>query len=117
MIWNGFTLQWYQTLFQDGDLWNAALHSLLIASLASTLASFIGLLAASSLYRYRFTGRNFLYGLVFILIIAPDIVMGTALLILYSAGHFPLVFGLYYLLILLYVFLCDGYDLQSNDQY
>lgn len=92
MQWQGFTWQWYQTLFQDSDLWTAALNSVVIAILASTIASILGLLAATNLYRYRFLGRRFLYALIFILIISPDIVMGTSLLILFSSINLALGF-------------------------
>jgi spermidine/putrescine transport system permease protein len=92
LLWHGFTWEWYRTLFQDTDLWIAAAHSLIIGLLAATLGSIIGLLAAISLYRYRFLGRQILNALIFILIISPDIVMGTALLILFSLGEIPLGF-------------------------
>jgi spermidine/putrescine transport system permease protein len=36
------------------------------------------------MYRYRFAGRGFLYGLIFILILSPEIVTGAALLILFT---------------------------------
>lgn len=84
MIWHGFSWKWYQKLFNDIDLWTAAWHSFILGILAATIASVIGLLAAVSLYRYRFFGKNLLHGLIFILIVSPDIVTGTSLLILYS---------------------------------
>ncbi len=84
MIWHGFTLAWYQTLFSNGDLWVAALHSLIIGVLASSLASFIGLFAAISLYRYRFIGHSLSHGIIMMLIVLPDIVLGISLLVLFS---------------------------------
>ncbi|OGT63605.1 MAG: spermidine/putrescine ABC transporter permease PotC [Gammaproteobacteria bacterium RIFCSPHIGHO2_12_FULL_45_12] len=84
LLWHGFTWHWYQDLFNDNDLWAATWHSLLLGLSAATAASLIGLLSAVSLYRYRFFGRNFLNGLVFILILTPEIVTGAALLILFT---------------------------------
>jgi spermidine/putrescine transport system permease protein len=92
MLWHGFTFNWYQQLFQDTGIWRAAGHSVLIGLLASIIATFLGMLAAVSLYRYRFYGQNLLYGLVFILIITPDIVMGVSLLSLFSVTNVPLGF-------------------------
>lgn len=92
LLWHGFSWQWYQQLWQDGDLWSAALNSLIIGVLAATFAAILGLLAAVCLYRYRFFGKNLLNGLLFILIVAPDIVMGTSLLILYNFIHMSLGF-------------------------
>lgn len=82
--WSGFTWHWYEELFADKDLWRAAWHSILLGISASTLATLIGSLTAVNLYRYRFLGRRLQYGLIFILILSPDIVMGISLLILFS---------------------------------
>lgn len=84
LLWHGFSFRWYQELFADIDLWIAVWHSLLLGVCAATVAMFIGSLAAVSLYRYQFMGRQLLYGLIFILILSPDIVMGISLLILFS---------------------------------
>ena len=92
MLWHGFTWAWYQQLWQDSDLISAAVNSLIIGVLASTFAAIIGTLAAVSLYRYRFMGKNLLHALLFILIVSPDIVMGTSLLVLYNVLHFALGF-------------------------
>lgn len=84
LLWHGFSLRWYQELFADTDLWIAVWHSLILGIFAATIAMWIGSLAAVSLYRYQFMGRELLYGLVFILILSPDIVMAISLLILFS---------------------------------
>lgn len=84
LIWHGFSMRWYQELFSDKDLWVAVGHSFVLGIVAATIATCIGGLAAVCLYRYEFFGRRVLYGLVFILILSPDIVMGISLLILFS---------------------------------
>lgn len=90
LVWHGFTFRWYQALFADQDLWIATWHSFILGISAATVATLIGLLAAVSLYRYRFFGRNILNGLVFILILSPEIVMGVSLLLLFSFIQLPL---------------------------
>lgn len=92
MLWHGFTLTWYHQLWQDSDLWLAVVNSLIVGILAASIASVIGVLAAVCLYRYRFFGKKLLHGLLFILIVAPDMVMGTSLLILYNMVKMPLGF-------------------------
>lgn len=84
LLWHGFTWKWYQELFADNDLWIAVWHSIVLGVLAASVATGIGALAAISLYRYQFFGRNVLYALIFILILSPEIVMGISLLILFS---------------------------------
>lgn len=97
LLWHGFTLIWYKQLFQNSEVWYAALHSLIIGTIAASIASILGVLAAINLYRYRFFGKKLLHGLIFILIVAPDIVMGTSLLILFNLLNLP--FGFWTLLI------------------
>jgi spermidine/putrescine transport system permease protein len=92
LLWHGFTLQWYQDLFADTDLWVSTWHSFALGVSAATLATSIGLLAALSLYRYQFFGRNFLSAFIFILILSPEIVMGASLLILFTMLQVPLGF-------------------------
>jgi spermidine/putrescine transport system permease protein len=92
LLWKGFSLRWYGELFLDTDLWVAVWHSLVLGIMSATIATGIGLLAAVSLYRYRFMGRQLLYGLVFVLILCPDIVMGISLLILFSISKVSLGF-------------------------
>lgn len=103
LIWRGFTLHWYADLFHDSSLLLVAWHSLLIGLLAATIATTIGTLTAVSLFRYRFFGKKILHALIFILILSPEIVMGIALLILYSAIRIPLGF---WTLLLAHITLC-----------
>lgn len=92
LLWQGFSLSWYQQLFGDTSLQIVALHSLIIGLLAATFATALGTLAAVSLYRYKFYGKQLLHGLLFILVVSPDIVMGISLLILFSTLKMPLGF-------------------------
>lgn len=92
LVWHGFTWHWYQELFNDADLWSATWHSLLLGVLSATIATLVGLLAAISIYRYEFFGRNFVNALVFILILSPEIVTGAALLIFFTLTNIHLGF-------------------------
>lgn len=92
LVWHGFTWQWYQDLFTDNDLWEATWHSFYLGCTAATCATSIGMLAAISIYRYRFRGKQFLNGLVFILILSPEIVTGASLLILFTSLQITLGF-------------------------
>lgn len=90
--WKGFTLGWYEKLWHNGGLIEAAVHSMTIAFISSTVATALGTLGAVALYRYRFFGKRFLESLVYILIVSPEIVMGISLLMLFSALSMPLGF-------------------------
>ena len=91
-IWHGFSWQWYQQLWQDQSLITAAQHSIILALLAASIATLIGLIAAVALYRFRFHGRRLLQTLLFVMIILPDIVLGLSLLLLYHFAHIHLGF-------------------------
>lgn len=92
LVWHGFTWRWYQELSLDYDIWRSLLRSLLLGVSASALATYLGLLASVSLYRYRFLGRQVLHGVIFLLIIIPDIVMAIAMLLLFNTFDVPLGF-------------------------
>ena len=56
--WDGFSLRWYATLWQDQTLIAAALLSLRIAAASATLALIVGTLAGYALARFgRFRTR------------------------------------------------------------
>lgn len=90
--WDGFTLKWYEKLFGNADMINAALNSLTIGFLAATLVTIIASLVSIAVYRYRFTGRNLLNGLLLLNMITPDIVMAVSFLILFITLGFKLGF-------------------------
>jgi spermidine/putrescine transport system permease protein len=96
LLWHGFTWHWYHELLHDDALIKVTLHSLVIAIIASTFATLLGALAAVNLFRYRFLGKQTIHGLLFLLIILPDIVIAISLLLLYQFLHFP--FGFWSLL-------------------
>jgi spermidine/putrescine transport system permease protein len=88
--WQGFTLGWYQRLLQSPET-AAALKSTLVVSLTATaLATVLGTLLALGLHLRRFRGRAAVEALLYLPVVAPDIVMGVALLAFYVAAHFPL---------------------------
>ena len=90
--WGGFTMRWYETLFNNSAILDAALNSLLVAVCASTLATLLGGLAAISVKRYRFAGRRALYVGILLLTVSPDIVMGISFLIMFIAVNAQLGF-------------------------
>lgn len=91
--WKGFTLKWYELLFRNQSLIDAALNSLLVAVCAATLATILGGLAALCIHRYRFGGKKLLHGSIYMLTISPDIVMGISLLIFFISVNIELGFA------------------------
>ncbi|MBE1274443.1 MULTISPECIES: spermidine/putrescine ABC transporter permease PotC [Enterovibrio] len=83
MEWKGFTTKWYTQLLSNDSLVQAAGNSLTIAIFSATAAAVIGSLTAVALYRYRFRGKGFVNGMLFVVMMSPDIVMAISLLALF----------------------------------
>jgi putrescine transport system permease protein len=83
-LWKGFSLQWYGRLLENQAVIDAALLSLLIAAMASTLAVVIGTMAALALSRFgRFKGRGMLSLLSSAPLVMPDVMLGISALFLF----------------------------------
>lgn len=76
--WQGFTTKWYELLVNNDSLLQAAQHSLTMAIFSATFATMIGSLTAVALYRYRFRGKPFVSGMLFVVMMSPDIVMAIS---------------------------------------
>lgn len=81
--WGGFTWKWYEKLFANDALLDAALNSLTVSIVAASVATIIGTLAAVALHRYSFKGKALLSSMVFVAMLTPEIVMAIALLIVF----------------------------------
>lgn len=96
--WQGFSTKWYELLSNNDSLLEAAGHSLTMAVLSATFATVIGTLTAVALFRYRFRGKPFVGGMLFVVMMSPDIVMAISLLVLFmilgvSLGFWSLLFS------------------------
>ena len=83
-VWGGFSTQWYTELIHNRQLLQAALLSFEVAVTASTLAVFLGTLAAIALVRFaKFRGRLLLTGMVNAPLVMPEIITGITQLLLF----------------------------------
>ena len=106
LSWKGFSWNWYESLFNNDTLIQAAFHSVTIAFFAATLATIVGGLTAIALYRYRFRGKQAVSGMLFIVMMSPDIVMAVSLLALFMVVGISLGF---WSLLLAHVTFCLPY--------
>jgi len=83
-VWGGFSTEWYRQLIHNDQILDAALLSLEIGVVVSTLAVVLGTLAAISLVRFkRFRGRFLLTGMVNAPLVMPEIITGITQLLLF----------------------------------
>ena len=106
LSWKGFSWNWYERLFNNDTLIQAAFPSVTIAFFAATLATIVGGLTAIALYRYRFRGKQAVSGMLFIVMMSPDIVMAVSLLALFMVVGISLGF---WSLLLAHVTFCLPY--------
>lgn len=85
--WVGFTLKWYKVLWNDSTIINAALNSLVIALISSISSVILGTLAGIALHRYKIP---LLSSLVLIPVVAPELLVGVALLLFFVLINFTL---------------------------
>jgi spermidine/putrescine transport system permease protein len=78
--WGGFSLRWYESLFNNHAMVQAMWNSLWLALTAATVSTLIGALTALALHRYRFRGKRVLNGMLFVVMMSPEIVLAISLL-------------------------------------
>jgi spermidine/putrescine transport system permease protein len=83
----GFTLDWYQKLFQADAILRSARNSLIVASGSSFAATLLGTMVSILMMRYQFRSKTLLLALAALPLIVPYVVLGVALLLLFSVIH------------------------------
>jgi len=86
---SGFTLTWYHQFLHDGELHGALKTSAIVATLSSTGAVLLGMLAALALARRRFPGKPVASAFLLSPLVIPYVVFGISLLLLFRTIHFP----------------------------
>ena len=78
--WVGFTLNWYNVLFNDEQMIGAAINSLTIAVVSSLVATALGTMAGIAIHRYKL---KFLPFIVITPVAMPEILLGVSLLLFF----------------------------------
>jgi spermidine/putrescine transport system permease protein len=85
-LWRGFSFRWYRALVTDPEVRDGAVNSLLIAGIATVIATVVGTMAAIALARWDARSRRArsaltaTRGLLYLPLIVPEIILGVALL-------------------------------------
>ena len=88
--WQGFTLGWYQRLFQDPRILIALKNSLIVGLTAVLISAIIGTLMAVGLAKFRFPGKGLYQGISYLPLIIPDIAIAVSTLVFLAAVAIPL---------------------------
>jgi spermidine/putrescine transport system permease protein len=81
---DGLTLDWYRQLFASSAVLRAARNSLVVATGSSFAATALATMVSILMLRYKFRGQGLLIALAVLPLIVPYVVLGVALLLLFS---------------------------------
>lgn len=88
----GWTLRYYQELFNDSRLLSIVCQTFILALLSSIIATLIGLCGALFLHQLKRSKRTIWLQLNNILMVSPDVVIGASFLIVFTLLGFKLGF-------------------------
>lgn len=99
--WEGFSLQWYQAAWNNQQVQDATIRSLVIASAASAVATCAAVLAALATTRTApYRGSGVVFALINQPLMVPEIVTAVALLVFFAMIKVATGYtGLWYLII------------------
>lgn len=92
LVYHGFTLQWYASLFHNTTLMRSLVLTLELALVSTVISVVMGTLATIGMYRYEFIGKGTLNALLYIAIVIPELVIGIASLSTFTAMNITLGF-------------------------
>lgn len=112
-VWSGFSFKWYKELFADDLIMSSLANTLIIALIASVLATVLGTAAAVGIYAMKKKWfRSAVMNLTYMPILNPEIVTGVSLLLLFvfmsDRLHLPIELGLL-TLVIAHVTFCTPY--------
>jgi spermidine/putrescine transport system permease protein len=107
-VWGGFSLDWYAKAWDNSQVKDATIRSLIIASFAAVISTTVATMAALGTTRRRaFKGQTLIYVMINQPLMVPEIVTAVALMIVFglikvwltSVGMGALTTGLGYLIL------------------
>ena len=84
---SGFSLQWYEKMFNDSTMMESLFYTIAIAVLATVISTFVGTITAIGLSKSRRFLKNLVEQINQIPIMNPEIVTAIGLLMFFSAIH------------------------------
>lgn len=88
-VWEGFSLDWYKMLFNDGDIKKALLNSIILAVLTCMLSLVIGVSAALAMRGKKLIFDDFISGFTSLPIMIPEIILGMVFMAIFSYMNLP----------------------------
>ncbi len=90
ITWQGFSLRYYIKAYENAQLHEAFLNSLIVAGISTLVSTLLGTMLGLALYRYRFPVQGPYEGMVHLPIVIPEICLGVAMVAFFSVIEMPL---------------------------
>jgi spermidine/putrescine transport system permease protein len=89
VAWKGFSLKWYAQLAGNEIVLHAALNTLILASVSTTVATVLGTFLAVGLERFPWPRwmRRLVDSVVYVPVVTPDIVFAVGMLLAFEAAR------------------------------
>ena len=113
-VWSGFSLRWYEMLFEDRMLLEALRNTLIIAVCAAVGATVLGTVAAVGIHSMKSWRRKLVMNITNLPMLNPEIVTGVSLMLLmvFVANLFGVTLGIVSI-ILAHITFCLPYVILS----
>ena len=90
IVFEEFTVEWYFRMFDNRQLMQSFVNTIIVAGVSTVLSVIIGTLCALGLYRFEFKLKNMVSSSLYIPIVIPELVFAIALLAFFSALNVPM---------------------------
>ncbi len=90
ITWKGFTLRYYEKAYENAQLHEAFLNSMIVASISTTVSTILGAMLGLALYRFRFPAQGPYEGMVHLPIVIPEICLAVAMVAFFATVEIPL---------------------------
>ncbi|QQK07445.1 ABC transporter permease [Miniphocaeibacter halophilus] len=81
--WSGFTLKWYEELFKNEEILSSFSNTIIIAILATLVATALGTMAAIGIYYMKNWKKSLVLNVNYIPVLNPDIVTAVSVMVLF----------------------------------
>ena len=89
----GFTLQWYEEMWNSAPMHQALWNSIKVATVSALLSTFLGIFAAKAFTRFRMPGSKPVIGIIMLPLVVPEIILGTSLPVSYTHLTLPTIYS------------------------
>ena len=90
ITWKGFTLRYYEKAYENAQLHEAFMNSMIVASISTMVSTILGAMLGLALYRFRFPAQGPYEGMVHLPIVIPEICLAVAMVAFFATVEIPL---------------------------